>query len=307
MPEPPDHPHVRGEKHRIVHSSLTFFGSSPRAWGKGRFRQWGRGVPRIIPTCVGKSAAPAPARSAHPDHPHVRGEKYSPTGRAQKSVGSSPRAWGKVALKDECCPNQRIIPTCVGKRGGAVAVILRAPDHPHVRGEKLRAIRNVLETVGSSPRAWGKDFFTAPPDTQTRIIPTCVGKRSVFPMPCFCSPDHPHVRGEKAKSPSAAISLAGSSPRAWGKDTRRMQKVGGRRIIPTCVGKSAQKCHQSTSTADHPHVRGEKGRGGYTHTSIRGSSPRAWGKGWVAAELDNDGRIIPTCVGKSPKPFRPAV
>ena len=113
------------------------------------------------------------------------------------------------------------------------------------------------------------------------------------------SPDHPHVRGEKEKRVQVLREAAGSSPRAWGKATKIASMLSIRRIIPTCVGKSSWETVSRLLDADHPHVRGEKGGIGREIAILRGSSPRAWGKGKTAFWTDGVTRIIPTCVGKS--------
>jgi len=131
-----------------------------------------------------------------------------------------------------------------------------------------------------------------------RITPTCVGKRPPHGARCCGASDHPHVRGEKHDAAHALRVQLGSSPRAWGKCRDRRRRWGCRRIIPTCVGKSARRADGVSAEADHPHVRGEKAdRVGHLHLAP-GSSPRAWGKDLVLDEERGHGRIIPTCVGK---------
>ena len=70
------------------------------------------------------------------------------------------------------------------------------------------------------------------------------------------------------------------------------------RIIPTCVGKRSSLQRRTRLESDHPHVRGEKGSLPFRMRSKVGSSPRAWGKGFIAVQDALEGRIIPTCVGK---------
>ena len=228
----------------------------------------------------------------------MRGEK----GRARLSpgarCGSSPRAWGKGRRRGGSETTPRIIPTCVGKRLLRLLPHQLPSDHPHVRGEKMRPPARRRNGNGSSPRAWGKDAAARAKAERERIIPTCVGKRLLAVIFMSLFPDHPHVRGEKYIRFEIYDAAAGSSPRAWGKVLRIIYYHLHTRIIPTCVGKSGGCAGRAPGTADHPHVRGEKGRAGYTHTSTRGSSPRAWGKGAVCWARGTMPRIIPTCVGK---------
>ena len=213
----PDHPHVRGEKTRFrTHKSITR-GSSPRAWGKGNTARPETGNGRIIPTCVGKSIPYAVGSTFMPDHPHVRGEKETLNLVMDYAAGSSPRAWGKGPAENGGVAGARIIPTCVGKSPMPWRCLSIPSDHPHVRGEKRSRRWLALRTLGSSPRAWGKECIQQFTSRTRWIIPTCVGKspppRSASPS----APDHPHVRGEKENRMISLLVIVGSSPRAWGK------------------------------------------------------------------------------------------
>ena len=192
-----DHPHVRGEKSTSRRVMSRSSGSSPRAWGKASRVSGNQRSRRIIPTCVGKRHVCTAHRCMRPDHPHVRGEKYVVGGLRGELFGSSPRAWGKDSRLCRVPRAGRIIPTCVGKRARKTISRPQESDHPHVRGEKSRLTGRPKPSTGSSPRAWGKG--TRPHDRHlgSRIIPTCVGKRSKYTLKASVSPDHPHVRGEK--------------------------------------------------------------------------------------------------------------
>ena len=107
------------------------------------------------------------------------------------------------------------------------------------------------------------------------------------------------MRGEKALRDTAHPLHGGSSPRAWGKVTLMVPLLPERRIIPTCVGKSYFRLKESSTPPDHPHVRGEKGQRCAHEPPTLGSSPRAWGKASADDTDPANGRIIPTCVGKS--------
>ncbi len=132
----PDHPHVRGEKVLVTVRTFHDDGSSPRAWGKGKTLTTVREIPRIIPTCVGKSFRCRRKRGLESDHPHVRGEKAIVAASRYLSGGSSPRAWGKGLDVAPVVIDDRIIPTCVGKRVVFDSAGRLLSDHPHVRGEK---------------------------------------------------------------------------------------------------------------------------------------------------------------------------
>ncbi len=188
----------------------------------------------------------------------MRGEKFPERTEQGTESGSSPRAWGKAAHLDPEWQADRIIPTCVGKRRFFLDFFGSITDHPHVRGEKCIGHVVTPRDDGSSPRAWGKAESCAGTPACSRIIPTCVGKRSSQVSATSSFPDHPHVRGEKSVIASSTLPSSGSSPRAWGKGRQYIHALLSARIIPTCVGKSAARVSSTLASADHPHVRGEK-------------------------------------------------
>ena len=169
----------------------------------------------------------------------------------------------------------------MGRRGRWTNLVEAIRGYPHVRGEKALINPSPAYVCGSSPRAWGKGgvlLFRLP---HRRIIPTCVGKRVVRGYLPAQGADHPHVRGEKGGGGEGAKQLPGSSPRAWGKDCLDYSHTNSHRIIPTCVGKRCGRPREGGTGTDHPHVRGEKMRPPARRRNGNGSSPRAWGKGFL--------------------------
>ena len=154
--------------------------------------------------------------------------------------------------------DQRIIPTCVGKSSYARSSLLTVPDHPHVCGEKRNTFQNRIRISGSSPRVWGKVCKDTPQSVILRIIPTCVGKRSINCNGGIIFPDHPHVCGEKIQNGRTLFLAPGSSPRVWGKAIHFGKPKRTARIIPTCVGKRYTASYAIVYVPDHPHVCGEK-------------------------------------------------
>ncbi len=175
---------------------------------------------------------------AFADHPHGRGEKVDRVIRPHEAHGSSPRAWGKAWQQGTTPRLSRIIPTGVGKRKSLTLILALYSDHPHGRGEKKGCGCTRLWQLGSSPRAWGKARPVGNRWSRLRIIPTGVGKSRRTDSVPNRPADHPHGRGEKARSFLNAVQCAGSSPRAWGKESRVQSRCIAPRIIPTGVGKS---------------------------------------------------------------------
>ncbi len=90
-------------------------------------------------------------------------------------------------------------------------------DHPHGRGENIPMMTLVVNDPGPSPRAWGKRATRADLNTQSRTIPTGVGKTRRQASTTPTSSDHPHGRGENLASFNHCSVIPGPSPRAWGK------------------------------------------------------------------------------------------
>ena len=108
---------------------------------------------------------------------------------------------------------------------------------------------------------------------------------------------HPHLRGEHDGTASAASSIPGSSPPAWGACGIDQAVPHQFRFIPTCVGSIHAPPRAGQSPPVHPHLRGEHGSGGLTSSSFGGSSPPAWGAFFPRAVEGAQFRFIPTCVG----------
>ena len=154
-PMPTVHPHVRGEHIRIGLQTMHDGGSSPRAWGTQHCEFALCDQSRFIPTCVGNTMTCKPASDTGAVHPHVRGEHVQWYLSGDIENGSSPRAWGTLALPDILDHALRFIPTCVGNTTPRRIMTAARSVHPHVRGEHQDFSLTPTNTGGSSPRAWG--------------------------------------------------------------------------------------------------------------------------------------------------------
>ncbi len=114
VPLSPVHPHMRGEHAGVPLAELTVVGSSPHAWGTRLQLHRLLMLCRFIPTCVGNTRASGRGSEEDPVHPHMRGEHLRSGHIKARIVGSSPHAWGTLALDGVLHPHERFIPTCVG-------------------------------------------------------------------------------------------------------------------------------------------------------------------------------------------------
>ncbi len=190
-------------------------------WGKARLQNNPLGTHRIIPTDVGKSACFAWGELRRSDHPHGCGEKVYGFNFLACLAGSSPRMWGKGKSKKFIRKYSRIIPTDVGKSNQSCFNFFQISDHPHGCGEKFMITNSGSFFFGSSPRMWGKVFDNFEIRVKIRIIPTDVGKRFHIASTRVCNTDHPHGCGEKNNFIFFFQCDFGSSPRMWGKVSKK--------------------------------------------------------------------------------------
>ena len=137
-----------------AHEDLTG-GSSPLAWGTRFLRRPARKQFRFIPTRVGNTLRASMRPRPYSVHPHSRGEHGIIRGDIRVRIGSSPLAWGTLAMNQTCGCHRRFIPTRVGNTQVRVCRHAGWAVHPHSRGEHLFRSREFVLNRGSSPLAWG--------------------------------------------------------------------------------------------------------------------------------------------------------
>ena len=213
--------------------------------------------------------------------------------------GSSPHAWGILAIPPDGAHMARFIPTCVGNTARKERKQGIKSVHPHMRGEYPLAALPPVRTSGSSPHAWGIHSLPWPYIRPWRFIPTCVGNTAARPVTRDAPPVHPHMRGEYLVEFTELTRKRGSSPHAWGILPGTGITAGGRRFIPTCVGNTVASSRLPAVPTVHPHMRGEYQLGCEGGFENCGSSPHAWGIPFLPSCLPAFLRFIPTCVGNT--------
>ena len=199
------------------------------------------------------------------------------------------------------CPDiaaiRRFTPTGVGTIASDIVSNRQKAVHPHGRGDNFSTMRDVLDSFGSPPRAWGQWRTGAPRTGHRRFTPTGVGT-----IPCsieFWEFDsvHPHGRGDNATAVPHPQSQDGSPPRAWGQSGASAPAPPQCRFTPTSVGTIAQRALTHRCAPVHPHGRGDNGIAPSRPTNGAGSPPRAWGQYLAGDGLGEEGRFTPTGVG----------
>ncbi len=257
---------------------------------------------RVIPTGVGNSVAGPPGRAPRAGHPHRRGELVQTGAYKRVDSGSSPQAWGTLAVGIDVARRLRVIPTGVGNSRSETCRPDRTPGHPHRRGE-LQWLASLAElNGGSSPQAWGTRLGAGVAALRVRVIPTGVGNSSTVAALIVRPAGHPHRRGELGSVPRIAFGAGGSSPQAWGTPRAVVQHLTVQRVIPTGVGNSSATGAGFILAPGHPHRRGELRVFTPRREWRYGSSPQAWGTRGPARPRSSAPRVIPTGVGNSTAP-----
>ena len=99
-----------------------------------------------------------------PDHPHVD--------------GSPPHARGRRRFDVHHGVVDRITPACAGKTEKSVLELKSKKDHPRMRGEDQKLVREVRKAGGSPPHARGRLDRLHSRRGEPGITPACAGKTS---------------------------------------------------------------------------------------------------------------------------------
>jgi len=110
-------------------------------------------------------------------------------------------------------------------------------------------------------------------------------------------PVHPHPRGDALGKFNPFANCIGSPPPAWGRCNHRRRHSGNLRFTPTRVGTLFGDTDFTTTTAVHPHPRGDAALRHQKQFSNVGSPPPAWGRYLIGSFFLKSGRFTPTRVG----------
>src|SRR5262245_22266255 len=215
-------------------------GSPPHAWGIPGHRPGTRGAGRFTPTCVGNTCDPSGAACITLRFtPTCVGNTTTWSAPALVLSGSPPHAWGI----------RRAAPSPAGG----------IPVHPHMRGEYIVSLAELMEGKGSPPHAWGIQAILRLQSAQIRFTPTCVGNTPASASIRSRPTVHPHMRGEYASSRGSSNGAPGSPPHAWGIRDLPALDPTALRFTPTCVGNTPGSTRPGPAGTVHPHMRGEYG------------------------------------------------
>ena len=153
-----DHPHMCGEKPKVMNLVLVRPGSPPRMRGKACAGCDGLILGGITPAHAGKRSCRCSRWPQPWDHPRICGEKRSPSPALCTPSGSPPRMRGKC-----------VVHVFVPEKFGIT------PAHA---GEKQQSALGDFSGKGSPPRMRGKAIHGLALGVHAGITPACAGKRS---------------------------------------------------------------------------------------------------------------------------------
>jgi hypothetical protein len=147
-----------------------------------------------------------------------------------------------------------------------------------VRGEESgrRVMRRF--TLGTPPRARGREEHIAVAARDLGNTPACAGKSVLHERPQRRRREHPRVRGEEWMDTMRMPTLPGTPPRARGRASRNAARCTNSGNTPACAGKRTHRCPTHHPPGEHPRVRGEEVMAWVTSRMITGTPPRARGR-----------------------------
>ena len=166
--------------------------------------------------------------------------------------------WGEVQEWATQPGEPRLIPTRVGRGRLFPAPRTWEPAHPHACGERESMMGIPQRVPGSSPRVWGEVESKRRNGADSRLIPTRVGRGTLYSILMAPNSAHPHACGERGHPAVPMSAWTGSSPRVWGEAHKTVQSWVPERLIPTRVGRGARLHGEAILKPAHPHACGER-------------------------------------------------
>ena len=135
---------------------------------------------RNTPTGVGKTTTGSESFPQEEKHPHGRGEDENGRSQTRRTDETPPRAWGRHLHDNLSHLIRRNTPTGVGKTWPRCARSTPFRKHPHGRGEDQNALMDIVTSVETPPRAWGRQSRGRQCPGDDGNTPTGVGKTATY-------------------------------------------------------------------------------------------------------------------------------
>ena len=191
---------------------------------------------RITPACAGSTLCAACWTMTATDHPRMRGEHERDPLVPPNRGGSPPHARGTRGSGWAGVHDLGITPACAGNTFDVLPGRSPGLDHPRMRGEHMQVSPVRMCHHGSPPHARGTLDAVPAALAPLRITPACAGNTAARCPVVRHRADHPRMRGEHSRSPTADHRLRGSPPHARGTPPHPRLLVALRGITPACAG-----------------------------------------------------------------------
>ena len=198
-----------------------------------------------------------------------------------------------------CLGVLRIIPAYAGSTGVPESEMLRAADHPRIRGEHNPRNCSTVAVNGSSPHTRGAPKLTRWTGRQWRIIPAYAGSTLACRESSREGPDHPRIRGEHVVQDEIPDRDTGSSPHTRGAPELPDRIAHRAGIIPAYAGSTPAGRFSSRRGRDHPRIRGEHLERLLDPGGFGGSSPHTRGAQKLRDTVSGPRGIIPAYAGST--------
>ena len=191
------HPRIRGERVKASSMNSKPAGSSPHTRGTHDIEAHWRFHYRFIPAYAGNAATLRASCASVSVHPRIRGERLRRSIDTHGRQGSSPHTRGTPNGRNTPKNQPRFIPAYAGNAHPLRACIRSESVHPRIRGERLGAIREHVESLGSSPHTRGTHTSRGADGFGTRFIPAYAGNAVATAPVAAAAAVHPRIRGER--------------------------------------------------------------------------------------------------------------
>ena len=171
--------------------------------------------------------------------------------------GSPPHTRGASGQAGQRASDPGITPAYAGSIEELAATIIRAQDHPRIRGEHVPFTSTIVPTLGSPPHTRGASISKSGGSASTRITPAYAGSMRASQDAHRASQDHPRIRGEHPLVHPINAKYEGSPPHTRGASRLQHRHGWATGITPAYAGSILIIPVTPTRTQDHPRIRGE--------------------------------------------------
>ena len=170
-----EHPRVRGDDNGLLCVIVAALGTPPRARGRPVPGEAGGVGAGNTPACAGTTSLMILGVPVLSEHPRVRGDDSRTDLARSSSLGTPPRARGRLGMRLESRRSTGNTPACAGTTTGARFVGADFTEHPRVRGDDASRLDTVRMPSGTPPRARGRRARRRTAEGRTGNTPACAG------------------------------------------------------------------------------------------------------------------------------------